>query len=188
MASPCCNDHVSHDGDVMAHVTRDPGVSPNYRAAHPAHLGSRETCSQVSQPMSWRLNTFFPRLPLGARGWGIETQEARQVKWVGEPLVPCHCPCPCSLLLLGNGQNAYLFYEPASIYHKIYYNKFSTYWKWESMSPHLADKIDYWVYLGLFDHFIDIALYWHHQDNGAWELDNAVLFVVISGQAAVWPI
>ena len=49
-----------------------------------------------------------------------------------------------------------------------------------------ADDRDYWV--GIFDHFIDITLYWYHEDNGHWELDNVVLFVVISGQAAVWPI
>ena len=49
----------------------------------------RHAVRSVSHPWgSWRLNTFFPRLPLGARGWGIETQEAKQVKWVGEPLVP----------------------------------------------------------------------------------------------------
>ena len=58
---------------------------------------------------------------------------------------------------------------------------------WESISgSEWADDKDYWV--GIFDHFIDIRLYWYHEDNGHWELDNVVLFVVISGQAAVWPI
>ena len=55
------------------------------------------------------------------------------------------------------------------------------FWNWVSRWQGLLS-------IGKFDHFIDITLYWYHEDNGHWELDNVVLFVVISGQPAVWPI